>query len=81
MATPEKTIVKLQVNAKGSWRDVMQFDVEDEAAVLHAATEFFQWDTHASRLSLRVIIPGDTAPLLICKDPTDGEWVAWRHRA
>lgn len=80
MTTPEKKIVKLQVNAKGSWRDVMQFDVADEAEVLHAATEFFKWDTHASRLPLRVIIPGDTAPLLICKNPVDGEWKPWGVR-
>lgn len=80
MTTPERKIVKLQVNAKGSWRDVMQFDVQDEDAVLFAATEFFKWDLNADRLSLRVIIPGDTAPLMTCK-PAEGEWEAWGHRA
>lgn len=80
MDTPEKKIVKLQVNAKGSWRDVITFDVQDEDAVLFAATEFFQWDVNAGRLALRVIIPGDTAPLLICKDPTEGDWKAWGER-
>lgn len=79
MDTPEQKIVKLQVNAKGSWRDVMQFDLVDSDAVLFAATEFFKWDTYASRLSLRVIIPGDTAPLMIC-NPADGEWKEWGAR-
>lgn len=81
MTTPGKKIVKLQVNAKGSWRDVITFDVKDEAEVLHAATELFKWDTHARGLSLRVIIPGDTAPLLVCS-PVEGEWKTWwRSRA
>lgn len=75
----EEKLVKLQVNAKGSWRDVITFDVKDEAEVLHAATEFFKWDSHASRLALRVIIPGDTAPLMTC-NPVGGEWKAWRPR-
>ena len=72
-------IVKLQVNTTGAWRDVMRFNVEDEAAVLHQAEQLFSWDPSAD-VRLRVIMPGDTAPLMTYKR-TEGAWKPWGVRA
>ena len=71
MATQKS--VKLQVNPTGAWRNVLDFDCEDEDAVRHAAAELFQWCKGAK---LRCIIPGDTAPLM--QWTYDTGWVAWR---
>lgn len=79
MATPEKKIVKLQVNTTGAWRDVMRFAVEDKDQVLRQAAELFKFDPSAD-VRLRIIVPGDTAPLLTYKR-TEGEWKPWGVRA
>jgi hypothetical protein len=63
-APAPRRIVKLQVNSSGAWRNVLDFDVQDEAEVLHLAASLFAWDTAADRISLRAIVPGDTAPLM-----------------
>ncbi len=65
--------VKLQVNAKGSWRDVMEFDADDYE-VPHLAEQLFTRSTHL--LALRIIIPGDTAPLMTWR--RDTVWTPWR---
>ena len=65
-------VVKLQVNTTGAWRNVLDFDCEDENAVLHAAEELFQWQKGAK---LRCIIPGDTAPLMLWD--FEAGWVDW----
>ena len=75
----DKRIVKLQINASGAWRDVMEFDVDDADQVMDQAQELFKWDRFASKLSLRIIIPGDTKPLMIC-NLDEGEWVKWEDR-
>ena len=42
MSAAEPKICKLQVNHKGSWRDVMEFDAdENEEQVFHHAAELF----------------------------------------
>lgn len=69
----QKKIVKLQVNTTGAWRNVFDFDCEDEDAVLCAAAELFQWCKNAK---LRCIIPGDTAPLMQWTWQTG--WREWR---
>lgn len=75
----DKRIVKLQLNASGAWRDVMKFEVEDADQVMYQAQELFKWDIHARKLALRIIIPGDTAPLLLCR-LNEGEWIEWDER-
>lgn len=56
--------VKLQINTAGAWRDVITFDVECEDEVLYHAPNLVGCSVHPDRVSMRVIIPGDTAPLL-----------------
>lgn len=56
--------VHIEVNDAGGWRRVMSFDTADEAEVLHQAGELLQWATNRDRIKARVIIPGDTAPLM-----------------
>jgi len=68
-------IVKLQVNTTGAWRNVMDFNVQDED-VLHLAASLFALDKDRERLRLRIIAPGDTAPLM---DWTHQRgWLEWR---
>ena len=67
---------KLQVNTTGAWRNVLDFDAKDEAEVLDSAAQLFARETKAT---LRIIISGDTAPLMTwsCKDG----WREWRAGA
>lgn len=78
-AQPAARVVKLQVNSAGSWRDVMKFDVQDEAEVLDQAASLFARDPAADRLGLRVIVPGDTAPLM--NWTRQRGWQEWRAAA
>lgn len=64
---------KLQVNSTGAWRNVLDFDAKDEAEVLHNAAQLF---AHQPKATLRIIIPGDTAPLMNWS-LKDG-WRKWR---
>lgn len=64
--------VKLQVNTTGAWRNVLDFDCADSARVLPAAAELFA----GTKCSLRVIMPGDTAPLMHWS-PEHG-WLEWK---
>jgi hypothetical protein len=63
MATEDQTPrpCKLQVNTSGAWRNVLDFDAKDEAAVLHSAADLF---AYGGKATLRIIMPGDTAPLM-----------------
>ena len=68
-------IVKLQSNTRGSWRDVLEFDAADadlNDAIMNAAEELFG---HVPGAKLRVIIPGDTAPLV--NWTFDNGWRDW----
>lgn len=58
MTTLASRIVRLQVNTTGAWRNVMDFDLADEADVLHLAPQLFGSAVHAG--SLRIIVPGET---------------------
>jgi hypothetical protein len=56
--------VKLQSNMKGGWRDVLTFDVADaEKAddIMNCAANLF---AEVDNAKLRIIVPGDTAPLI-----------------
>ncbi len=57
--------VNLEVNERGSWRRVMSADLdtfEDGDLELHAEHLFQLSDN--PRLTARIIMPGDTAPLV-----------------
>ncbi len=69
--------LKLQVNTTGAWRAVLDFDCADWDHVLHAAAELFGW-SDAAQTSLRVIIPGDTAPLMTWTK--EHGWREWGER-
>lgn len=65
MATTETARpVKLQVNTTGAWRDVMTFDCANDAEVMDLAARLFLQGDHSDRVRLRIIMPGDTAPLI-----------------
>ena len=64
--------VKLQYNCSGAWRNLLDFDRADEVRVMAAAEELFSGDT---KTTLRVIIPGHTAPLVSWKHDTG--WKKW----
>lgn len=72
---PSPCMIKLQVNTTGAWRNVLDFDAANEVQVLNLAAKLFRLDT-GRLLSLRAILPGDTAPLLIWKAETG--WQAWK---
>jgi hypothetical protein len=71
-------LVKLQVNTSGAWRDVMTFNVVLDAMVMHAAPRLFSLAQYGSRVKLRVIIPGDTAPLVDWN--ADQGWREWGEK-
>lgn len=72
-------LVKLQINTAGAWRDVITFDVENEDQVLHHAPSLVGCSVAPDRVSLRAIIPGDTAPLLIWTHAKG--WREWKTGA
>ena len=74
----EQKLVKLQVNTSGAWRDIMTFDVGQDALVMDLAPRLFCLAQYGERVKLRVIIPGDTAPL-VDWDHAQG-WLAWGEK-
>ena len=60
----EPKLVKLQANMRGGWRDIMTFDVGQDALVMDLAPRLFCLAQYGEQVKLRVIIPGDTAPLV-----------------
>lgn len=73
--------VHLEVNDSGAWRRVMSFDAkhdDDVNSVMHLADQLLRW-SDTSRLRARIIIPGDTAPLMLWTQ-ADG-WREWVHPA
>ena len=74
----ELKLVKLQVNAAGGWRDIMTFDVAQDAEVMDLAPRLFSLAQYGDKFKLRVIIPGDTAPL-VDWNLTQG-WLAWGEK-
>ena len=71
-------LVKLQANMNGGWRDIMAFDVAQDAEVMDLAVRLFSLGQYGDRAKLRVIIPGDTAPL-IDWNLTQG-WKPWGEK-
>jgi hypothetical protein len=53
---------KLQVNTTGAWRNVLDFDASNGDQVMEYAAQLFAWA--GPKASLRLIAPGDTAPLM-----------------
>lgn len=70
--------LKLQINTAGAWRDVIRFDLSDGDEVLHHAENLALRSAHAGQVSLRVIIPGDTAPLQLWTRQRG--WFDWQAR-
>ena len=71
----------LEVNDSGGWRRVMTFDlVDDEEGddVMDAADRLLRYSV-SRRSKMRLIIPGDTAPLMMWT-AADG-WRKWVHPA
>lgn len=69
----------LDVNDSGGWRRVMQFNAADDSVsdqVLQAADMLLK-NSNYSRLRARIIIPGDTAALMVWERATG--WLQWRH--
>ena len=61
----DRRIVHLEVNDSGGWRRITSFDVKDwEAGDLEMHAEHLLEMSSNPRLKARVIIPGDTAPLV-----------------
>lgn len=75
-ANPTKP-VHLEINNSGAWKRVLTFDVIDEEDVLYDAHRLLRWG--GERLKARVIMPGDTAPLLTWT--AELGWQEWAERA
>jgi len=80
--TTERKLCQLQVNTgTGSWRTVMDFEVEDADEVMNQAADLFVWSfTRSTKgIRLRIMKPNDTAPLMTWSE-NDG-WEEWRATA
>ena len=73
-------IVNLEVNESGAWKRITSFDLNDfeDGALEHAAESLLELSAN-KRLKARLIMPGDTAPLVNWKHG-DG-WREWRAAA
>lgn len=73
-------VINLEVNEKGSWRRVCSFDMAwfDDGDVEHCADSLLELSANKN-LTARLIVPGDTAPLMLWKHG-DG-WREWGDRA
>ena len=77
--SPTLRPVNLQVNTSGAWRNVLTFDASIEGDILTLAERLFSHEACLARnTTLRVIMPGDTAPLMHWEP--DGGWHKWRDR-
>lgn len=74
--TDQPRPVRLQMNTKGAWRDVLDFDCADEERVKTAAELLFKGDSH---VRLRVIAPKLPGPPLMCWSDATG-WRVWGDR-
>ena len=78
MEASEQKRVFLEVNDSGGWRRVTEFDLADfeDGEIEHAAEQLLQM-SRIKRLKARIIMPGDTAPLV---NWTKAEgWREWVH--
>jgi hypothetical protein len=77
MAAEQKR-VHLEVNDSGGWRRVTSFDLADfEDGDIEQCAEHLLEMSCTPRLKARIIIPGDTAPL-VTWTKKDG-WREWVH--
>lgn len=76
--TSDPRIVHLEVNDNGCWRRVTSFDLDafEEGDLEVCAEHLLQLSTNA-RLKARIIIPGDTAPLVTWT--REHGWREWAH--
>lgn len=76
----DRRIVHLEVNDSGGWRRITSFEVEawEEGDLETCAQHLLEMSTNP-RLKARVIIPGDSAPL-VTWSMKDG-WREWAHPA
>lgn len=76
----ERRIVNLDVNDSGSWRRVTTFDIDwFEDGELESAVERLLELSSNAKLKARIIIPGDTAPLVSWD--RDSGWQKWGRPA
>lgn len=70
-------IVHLDVKDSGAWRRVTSFDLDtfEDGDLEHCAEQLLQMSGN-DKLRARIIMPGDTAPLMIW-GKADG-WREWR---
>lgn len=73
-----KRIVNVDVKDSGSWRRVSSFNLDDfeDGALEHWLEKLFELSTY-ERIGVRIIIPGDTAPLMTWNKANG--WKEWRH--
>lgn len=73
-------IIHLDINEKGAWKRVAGFDIDtfEDGDLEHCAASLFELNSN-DKLRLRLIMPGDTAPLMIWTK-VDG-WRQWRAAA
>lgn len=73
-------IINLEVKDAGAWRRVTSFDLDtfEDGDLEHCAHELLSLSSNKN-LSARLIMPGDTAPLLIWQSFKTG-WREWRDR-
>jgi hypothetical protein len=78
MRTPSPLLLKLQINTRGSWRDVMTFDDQNIDLVMIQAEMLFKLSIDFSNkaISARIIKLGETAPVLIWAGLNG--WAKWR---
>ncbi|WP_180125662.1 hypothetical protein [Rhodoferax sp. BLA1] len=69
--------LKLQMNLKGAWRDVVSFAPAMEASIKTGAEQVFGHDQH---VTLRIISPADSGPPLACWSAATG-WRTWGERS
>lgn len=73
-------IINLEVSDKGGWRMVTSFDLDtfEDGDLEHCAHSLLELGNN-KRLKARLIIPGNTAPLMLWKHG-DG-WREWKGAA
>lgn len=71
-------LVNLEVNDSGAWRRVTSFDLDtfEDGDLEHCAHHLLALSAN-SKLKARLIIPGDTAPLVIWNH--EHGWEEWSH--
>jgi hypothetical protein len=74
-----KKIVYLEVNESGAWKRVMSTDLQtfDDGDLEFAAEKLLALSDNP-RIKARIIVPGDSAPLLIYT--RDNGWREWEQR-